>query len=104
MRDKEIRREDLFKYLGHRATNAGWQNLFISASVKYLQSTTNVRVYGILIRDVPPNDNDLKHRVGKLSESCPPDMRIELLAIYLPAKSIASLSNKVLGVQSGGAE
>jgi len=104
LRDKEIRREDLFKYLGHRATNAPWQNLFIKASVKYLKSSTNVRVFGILIRDVIPNDNDLKNRVEKLGESCPSDMCIELLAIYLPARSIASLPARVSGLQPGGAE
>ena len=102
---KEIKsiRDDLFKYLAYRAINASWESHFKVAAKEYLRSSTKIRIFGLLIRDVQPHEGDLKNRVKKISQSCSPDMQIEFLAIYLPQGSISSLSEKVLSNKNRGA-
>jgi len=96
LRDKVEIRDTLVKYLAFRAINASWKNRYVSAYRQYNASCTDVRLYGILVRDVPHNEDDLRVRVTKLSANCPVDMRIHLLAIYLPLGEIANLSNKIM--------
>ena len=96
-------KDDLIKYLASRAREAVWESCFKNAAKKYLQSPTNVRVFGLLVRDVKPHEDDIKTRVIKLSQNGPLDMFIELLAVYLPAKSISTLSKKVCESRNGGA-
>ena len=105
LKDSTKIKDDLVRYLGHRAQNAPWKTRFKNASKKYLQSNTNISVFGILIRDVEPNQDDLKARVSALSVNFHADMNIELMAAYLPAHSISELSNKVVTARdtNGGA-
>lgn len=96
-------KDDLVVYLAHRATTASWKTRYQSAAKNYIQSKTNVRVFGFLVRDVAPHEDDLRVRVEKLSQKQHADMMIELLAIYLPQNSIVTLSNKVMSSRDGGA-
>ncbi|EKD29209.1 MAG: hypothetical protein ACD_79C00015G0002 [uncultured bacterium] len=96
-------KDDLVKYLGYRATSASWKLSYQNAAKKYIQSKTNIRVFGFLVRDVEPNKDDLRVRVEKLSQNSHSDMIIELLALYLPVKSISALSIKVVKIKNGGA-
>jgi hypothetical protein len=96
LRDNVSVRDDLVKYLGHRALNATWKNRFIQAWKRYVNNNTDVQIFGLLIRDVPPHKNDLETRVTKLTQNCPSAMAIELMAIYLPGGTIATLSEKVV--------
>jgi hypothetical protein len=95
-------KDDLVRYLGHRATTAAWKSRYQSAAISYLKSNTNVRVFGILVRDVEPNQDDLRVRVTKLANDQHADMVIELLALYLPQSSIGQLSSKVVSGRNGG--
>lgn len=95
-------KDDLVLYLGHRATTASWKSRYQCAAKNYIQSKTNVRVFGFLVRDVEPNQDDLRTRITKLSKNQHADMVIELLALYLPQNSIGQLSNKVVSSRNGG--
>ena len=102
LRNKPSLRDDLVKYLGHRAVYSPWKIRYKNAASRYLKNSYDVRVYGVLIRDVSPHENDLKVRVSKLVEDCPEQMNMELLAIYLPVGSISTLSSKVIRSRNGG--
>lgn len=95
-------KDDLVVYLAHRATTASWKSRYQNAARNYIQSKTNVRVFGFLVRDVDPNQDDLRARVTKLATNQHADMVIELLALYLPQSSIGRLSSKVVSGRNGG--
>ena len=102
LRDQELIRDDLLRYLGHRANVADWKAQFQAATRRYLRNTSDVQLYGLLIRDVPPNCRDLRVRVRKLSDNCPDGTRIELLAFYLPEGRIKGIGKIVVGKRTGG--
>ncbi|WP_419625702.1 hypothetical protein [Thiolapillus sp.] len=97
LRDKEGIRNDLFKYLGFRAKNSTWLDRFKAASKRYLNNTSDVQLFGVLVRDVEPNVDDVRVRVEKLGNGCPAGTQIELLALYLLGGAIADLA-----AQAGG--
>ena len=101
LQDKVSIRNDLVKYLGHRAVNASWQGHYINACKRYLADNADVQLFGLLIRDVAPHKDDLRVRVSKMKESCPTKMSIELIAVYLPLGSIKKLSQKVIAARKG---
>jgi len=104
LRDRRAVRDDLVCYLGHRATGAAWRRRYQTAAAAYLNDTDNVRLFGLLVRDVPPHADDLRARVSALATDCSAAMVIELIALYLPAGSIATLADKVVAArQTGGA-
>ena len=102
LRDKEGIRKDLIKYLGYRAKNATWRDRFKAASKRYLNNTSDVQLFGVLVRDVEPNVDDVRVRVEKLGNGCPAGTQIELLALYLPNGAIGNLAAQALAVQAGG--
>ena len=102
LRDKVGIRNDLFKYLGHRARNATWRDRFKAASKRYLNNTSDVQLFGVLVRDVEPNVDDVRVRVEKLGNGCPAGTQVELLALYLPIGAIGNLAAHALAVQAGG--
>lgn len=102
LRDKPALCNNLVKYLGHRATNASWQALFRQAASRYLKDSNDVRVFGVMVRDVAPHQDDLRVRVDKLGNAYPPNMVMELMAVYLPGGSISMLSAKVMQFRKGG--
>jgi len=102
LRDKVGIRNDLCKYLGHRAKNATWRDRFKTASKRYLNNTSDVQLFGVLVRDVEPHVDDVRVRVDKLANSCPAGTQIELLALYLPTGAIGTLAAQALAVQAGG--
>ena len=101
LRDCERIRDDLLKYLCHRAKAAPWRSRFEAASRRYLQNKSDVHLYGVLIRDVAPHADDLRVRIKKLSEDRPEGTRIELLALYLPKGRIDSLGVAILAQRTG---
>ncbi len=106
LRNSKRIRDDLFLYLGHRASSAPWQSRYQSAAKHYLADHTDVAIFGLLIRDVRPHENDLKSRSHALADGQPPRMGIQLLAIYLPPGSIALFrtlyARKGEGANAGG--
>ncbi len=104
LRDCDNIRNRLVLYLGYRAVRADWKDRYRDACASYLRDTCNVRIFGLLIRDVAPNSDDLSARVNSLAQGCPAQMCIDLVAIYLPSGSIATLATRVAATrQSGGA-
>ncbi|MBN1404156.1 MAG: hypothetical protein JW942_06810 [Opitutales bacterium] len=98
-------RNDLVMYLAHRAVRASWATRFQAAAAVYLRDTHEVRIFGLLVRDVTPNHDDLRARVSTLGLNCPANTVIELLAIYLPQGRIATLGSQVMAAhQRGGAQ
>lgn len=72
------------------------------AAARYLANSSDVYVFGILIRDVAPHQDDLRVRVQKLGTGCPSGTVVELFAIYLPGGSIQQLPAKVLAAREQG--
>jgi hypothetical protein len=101
LRDKVSIRDDLFKYLGHRAKNATWQDRFKAAGKRYLNNRSDVQLFGVLVRDVKPNVDDVRVRVENLGNGCPAGTQIELLALYLPIGAIANLAAQTLATCAG---
>lgn len=92
LRDRRPIREKLVRYLMVRAIGSDWEDKFNAALKRFLTANTDVAIFGILVRDVAPNDADLKVRAQKTSIKHPAKMHIELLAIYLPPGSIDMLA------------
>jgi len=104
LRDSRTIRDDLVKYLGHRATQSTWWKRYQSAASVYLRNPLEVRIFGILVRDVAPHQDDLRARVTALGRNCHGGTVIELLGIYLPQGRIATLGAQVAATrQQGGA-
>jgi len=104
LKDRRDIRDGLVRYLGYRAQSATWYNRFREAAKTYLSDTCNVRLFGLLVRDVPPGEKDLQARVHSLSDDCPPKTVIGMIALYLPADSISALPSGVLASQSKGGD
>lgn len=103
LRDDQGIRDDLVKYLGHRAAiGAAWKARFINAAEHYFADRSDIRVFGFLVRDVPAHEDDVRVRVTTLTKGCPAQMAIEMLAIYLPDKSIEKLGAMVAKSRGGG--
>lgn len=102
LRDKRPIRDRLMKYLGHRAGTAVWRDRYRAASRRYLANSSDVQLFGVLIRDVGPHEDDVRVRVDKLAIACPDKTVIELLALYIPPGNIAKLSAKALAAKAGG--
>tara|TARA_R110002095_G_scaffold216435_1_gene213769 strand:- start:77 stop:919 length:843 start_codon:yes stop_codon:yes gene_type:complete len=91
LRDQHEIRNTLVRYLTMRAQGADWEDKFKEALVRFLAESTDVAIFGVLIRDVSPAESDLKTRSKNIAKKHPPKMHIELLAIYLPSGSINNL-------------
>ena len=101
LRDCERIRGDLVKYLCHRAGCAGWRSRFEHAGRRYLENKSDVQLFGFLVRDVEPHQDDLKVRVGALAEGCPQGTRVELVALYLPYESLEGIGKKMVSRRAG---
>ncbi|WP_354681953.1 hypothetical protein [Cupriavidus necator] len=100
LRDNTTIRDGLVAYLGYRAVTSSWQGHYKSATRRYLANPSQVYVFGVLIRDVTPHQDDLRVRITKLSVGRPDGTEIELFAIYLPNGSIAQLGAKALAART----
>ncbi|MXZ71854.1 MAG: hypothetical protein F4Z04_10210 [Acidobacteria bacterium] len=101
LRDREAIRHDLMKYLGHRARSANWRGQFERAAIRYLRNTSDVQLYGFLVRDVAPHPDDLRVRIGELGAECPDGTRIELLALYLPPEKLDGIGTAMISRRAG---
>ncbi len=100
LRDSEPIRDDLFRYLAHRV-KASWRPRFEAASKRYLENSSDVQLYGVLVRDVPPHADDLRVRVHDLAKNCPEGTGIELMALYLPKGSIGGIGKNAVAKRKG---
>ena len=102
LQDSVSVREVLVRYLAVRAEHAPWRDRFLGAARRYLADRSDVRLYGVLIRDVPPDSLDLQASVSLLANNCSGTMQVELLGIYLPEGRIDRLPEDVMPVSRGG--
>lgn len=102
LRDSAAVKDCLVKYLGHRANGSDWLQHYRSAAKRYLANSTDVSLFGILVRDVEPKREDLACRASELACGCPAETSIELRAMYLPRGTINSLAQRAVAVREGG--
>ena len=57
---------------------------FIAAVRRHTTDPNDCRFFGVLVRDVLPDERDLRHAVSHLGHDCPDVTRVEVIAIYLP--------------------
>lgn len=96
LRDSEqIKQHLVIIYLGHRAPSSDWKMVYQQAVKRYLNNTSDISLFGFLVRDVDPKAEDLQSPAKVLAQGCPKETSIELHALYLPPKSIGSLVNKM---------
>ena len=93
LRDRETCRNDLFKYLCARASMTSWQSRLKAAGRRYLKNSSDVQLYGVLIRDVEPRIVDMERSVDDLAGDCSEGAKIEFLAVYLPEDGIGSAAD-----------
>ncbi len=91
--DIEAVRKNLVLCLSHRVKNATWRAQFEYALKRCIFNTSDVLIYGVLVCDVDPKQCDLQMLVTDLSAECPKEMRIELLAPYLPKKYLDEIGH-----------
>jgi hypothetical protein len=102
LRDSEQTKHHLvIIYLGHRAPNSSWESSYKESVIRYFKDSSDVSLFGFLIRDVAPNTGDLQSRAKTLAKGCPKETSIELNAVYLPPKSICSLAAKARAKKGG---
>ena len=101
LRDSRSIRDRLVLYLAHRAVGTTWQERFRNAGRRYFDNDADVQLFGFLVRDVEPNRDDLRVRVGVLAVGRPQGMRIELLALYLPGNSIGGIGARSVARKAG---
>lgn len=95
LRDNRNVKGALCRYLGHHAVRANWEYMFQSAVKRYLRSdTTDVAVYGVLVRDIEPDTSDISGRASELAVGCPAQTHIQMYALYLPLNAISTLSDR----------
>ena len=102
LRDSDAIRDDRVRYLAHRAGSASWRARFQRAVVRYLGNSSDVQLYGVLVRDVEPHKDDLRLRVDELRAGCPEGTCIELLALYLPQESLDGIGEEIVSRRSKG--
>jgi hypothetical protein len=101
LRDATDVKDALVRYLGHHAGGARWLQRYQSAAARYLTDSSDVSLFGVLIRDVQPKADDLRKRAEVLAGNCPSQTNIELRALYLPKNSIKTLAKRVIGTREG---
>lgn len=101
LHDSDIVRNRLVAYLCHRATAAEWRPQFEDASRRYLQNTFDYCLYGVLVRDVDPNVNDVRRRIDRLAQTSSGKISSELLALYLPFGRIDGMGEALVARRRG---
>jgi hypothetical protein len=77
----------IFRWLFVRCKGNKFEKMFQKSLIHYFNSgNKGVSLYGILIRDTPPNEDDLNRRGTQLGESILDPTSCDLKAIYLPCK------------------
>jgi len=76
----------ILRWLRARCGSSEHQDLYRAAVQKYLVSRgKELLLVGVLIRDTPPDERDLRGRAATLSAKLPAPTRIEVFGWYLPA-------------------
>ncbi len=95
LRDQELIKTALVVYLTHKCTTGPHKAKFKSAVARYFKDKGDISIFGIMVRDVAPNQNDLLARASSLSVGLPPKTTIELRAMYLPQNCLATITSLI---------
>ena len=77
----------LIRWLHSRTKGSKFEQAFKCSSTSYFNSgRKSIVLFGILIRDTPPNKRDISIRGNKLRQKCTQPTRCKLIALYLPWK------------------
>jgi len=87
------------RYLGIRANGATWNAAYMTAAGRYLANPTDVALFGVLVRDTTPHEDDALGRANALAKGCPSDTAIGIVVLYLPPNQIAALPGKVASIE-----
>ena len=101
LRDREPIRDDLLKYLAYRAKSTPWRHKLKKAASRYLANSSDIQLFGFLVRDIAPHENDLRARVNGLAGARPDQPCIELIALYLPSERLQGLGDQALAMCLG---
>ena len=101
LRDSETIRDHLLRYLCHHCRSAPWRARLARAGGRYLRNKSDIQLYGFLVRDVDPNQEDLRAPVRGLAPGCPEETRIELLALYLPHGRLKGIGETTVSMRTG---
>jgi len=95
LRNNRKTKDALCRYLGHHAARSNWEAMYKSAAKRYLQSNRqDIAVYGVLVRDITPQETDIAACAAALADDCPAQTNIEIVALYLPKNGISTLSDR----------
>jgi len=85
----------LLKWLLPRCKGTAHENIFNTAVSSFLVSgNKSIALFGVLLRDTPADEKDLKARGLRLADRLDTPTTCQLIAVYLPCK-IADLPNRV---------
>ena len=101
LRDKVDLRNGLFEYLCFRARNETWKLRFQQAAKRYMSDSSDVILFGYLVRDVSQDKKDLESSVFILSENCPNEMVIQFIALYIPNDSLNRIVDSIVASREG---
>ena len=108
LRDQKSVRKFLAEYLllrvsllAHAPISEFLRNIVRSATARFTLDDTDVQLFGFLVRDVDPDERDLSGLVETLCDRRPKLMKIELLALYLPAGRIEGMGARVASKRAG---
>jgi len=101
LRDSTNVKNSLMKYLAHHANGTNWLPRYKSAAMRYFANQADISLFGVLVRDVEPKQEDLASSAAALSVGCPIETSIELRAMYLPQKSISTLAQRAVKLREG---
>jgi len=91
----------LIKWLFIRIKGTSYERHYEECLSLYFNSGNKaIRLYGLLIRDTPPNERDLRHRGRVIGKSIQHPTFCDLIAIYLPFKISDLISRLNGGVMS----
>ncbi|MBS0923571.1 hypothetical protein JK188_03650 [Providencia sp. JGM181] len=105
LRDNKSVKNELVKYLGRHALGKPWLSKYKSAATRYFRSGgTDIAVYGVLVRDTPPRDADIRGKARALAVNCPEATDIEFHAVHIPAGEIINLPVRAQSAMNGEGE
>jgi hypothetical protein len=95
LRDSVRAKNALVLYLAYRADSSDWRERFRTAAGRYFADDSDVSLFGVLVRDIPPAPLDLQTRASALAAGQPARTSIELRAKYLPVDSLSRIVDRV---------
>lgn len=88
LKDDQETISDLIKWLGFKVLplkeTDNFRVSYKNALKTYLDNKKKIKIIGVLVRDTPPNESDLKSRFASLTQNLSPDTHLELIGLYLP--------------------